>query len=171
MEKNKSKAKRTRKKKLTKTQEEKRAQLLEKILDKWVCVKQNYSDEETYIFLKHVVTKGGSFSKIEQVVLSGDPLSDGVYLITDYEIDVVFDFKTKQELIEIRPKKFDLKLGFFAEEDGSVETEEELKNHLINAKYLTENEFSLYCQNMKKPDDIEEIILSYDTFKNEDREG
>lgn len=159
-----SKAKRTRKRKLTKTQEEKRSKLLEKIINKWVCVRQNYGDGETYVFLKHKMTESGSFSKIEQVILSGDPIQDGVYLITDYDIDVVYDLKLKQELIEIKPKKFDLKVGFYAE-DEYVETMDDFKKHLISSKYLTEEEFSLYWKNGKKPKEIEEIILSYDNLK------
>lgn len=163
-----SKAKRTRKRKLTKTQEEKRAKLLEKIINKWVCVRQNYGDEETYVFLKHKMTESGSFSKIEQLILSGDPIQDGIYLITDYDIDVVYDIKLKRELIEIRPKKFDLKMGFYAE-DEYVETMEDFRKNLIGSKYLTEEEFELYWKNAKKPKEIEEVILSYDIIKS-DRE-
>jgi len=163
------KTKRTRKKKRTKTQEEKRAKLLSKILDKWVFVRFNYDDEDSYVFLKHKLTEGGSISKIEQILLSGDSLQDGVYLVTDYDIDIIYDLKTRQEMIQISLKKFDKKTGFDAEDD-MVESFEELKTKLIEAKYLTEAEFFLYCQNEIKPSvELEEILLSYDNY-NEDKE-
>lgn len=158
-----TKAKRTRKKKRTKAQEEKRTKLLKHILNKWVCVKQVYGEEETYLFLLHKSSDDNSTSKIEQIILSGDPLHDGVYLITDYDIDMVFDNKTKREMIELRPKKFDLKAGKFAEEI-ITNTYDDLKSHLVGAKYLTEEEFFIYCQSTNKPPGVQEMLLEYEYF-------
>ena len=104
-------------KKRTKTQEEKRSRLLSEILDEWVCVKQVVDDEEEYLFLKHRIPEGGSPSKIEQILLSGNALYDGIYLITDYDIDKIYDAKYKREVIELKPKKFDLKVGKYAEDE------------------------------------------------------
>lgn len=156
-------ARRIRRKKRTKAQEEKRARLLKNILNKWVCVKQTYGDSESYIFLLHRATDDNSTSKIEQILLSGDDLHDGVYLITDYDIDLVFDAKNKREIIELRPKKFDLKVGRFAE-DEITDNYDDLKKHLIGAKYLTEEEFLLYYQSAKKPSGIQEMLLSYEDY-------
>lgn len=163
-----TKPKRTRKKKRTKAQEEKRVRLLEHILDKWVCVKQEFGEDDSYLFVLHKSTDENSTSKLVQVILSDDPLQDGVYLVTDYDIDMVYDNKTKSEMIEFRPKKFDLKAGKYAE-DVITDTFEDLKNHLVGAKYLTEEEFHIYCQSSKKPPGIEEMLLSYDE-SNEDKE-
>jgi hypothetical protein len=161
-----AKPKRTRKKKRTKAQEEKRVKLLNHILDKWVCVKQNYGEDDTYLFVLHRATDENSTSKIEQIILSDDPLHDGVYLVTDYDIDMVYDTKTKNELIEFRPKKFDLKVGKYAE-DTITETFEDLKDHLVGAKYLTEEEFYIYCQSTVKPPGISEMILEYEDINEE----
>lgn len=162
------KKKRTRKRKRTKAQEEKREKILSLILNKWVYVQQNWGEEDNFIFLKHRIPDGGSFSKIEQILLSGDELQDGVYLITDYEVDMVYDHKIKREIVDLKPKKFDKKTGFDAEED-MVESFDELKNKLIGAKYLTESEFLLYCQNNILPKNIEEMRLSFSDY-NEDKE-
>jgi len=163
------KPKRTRKKKLTKAQEEKRSKLLQHILNKWVCVKLSYGEYDSYLFVLHRTPDENSNSKLEQVVLSGDMLQDGVYLITDYDIDLVYDRKTKKEIIVLRPKKFDLKAGKYAE-DVILENYDQLKKHLVRAKYLTEEEFLIYFQSTKKPPGIEEIFLEYSDY-NQDREG
>ena len=162
------KAKRLRRKKRTKVEEEKRSKLLKHILNKWVCVKQVYGDDESYLFLLHKTSDDTSTSKIEQIILSGDPLHDGVYLITDYDIDLAYDNKTKKEMIELRPKKFDLKAGRYAEEI-ITNTYEDLRNHLVNAKYLTEEEFFIYCQSKQKPPGIEEMLLEYE-LSSQDKE-
>lgn len=162
------KPKRIRKKKRTKVEEEKRAKLLKHILNKVVCVKQVYDDEDNYLFLLHKSSDENSTSKIEQVVLSGDPLQDGVYLITDYDINMVYDNKTKREMIELKPKKFDLKVGKYAE-DIITETYNDLKAYLVRSNYLTAEEFLIYCQNKKRPPNIEEMLLEYD-ISNQDKE-
>lgn len=156
------KAKKPRRKKLTKSQEEKRNELLENILNKWVCVKQSYDDDDdaSYVFMLHVPTDENSNSKLYQIVLSGDPLSDGVYLITDYDISMVYNNQNKKQMIELKPTKFDLKAGKYAEEIVT-NTYEDLKEHLINAQYLTEEEFSTYCQNRKVPQGVTEMLLEY----------
>lgn len=156
------KAKKPRRKKLTKSQEAKRNELLSNILNKWVCVKQSYDEDEdsSYIFVLHVPTDEHSNSKLHQIVLSGDPLSDGVYLITDYDISMVYNNQNKKQMIELKPTKYDLKAGKYAEEIVT-ESYEELKNHLVNSKYLTEEEFSLYCQNRNVPKGVTEMLLEY----------
>jgi hypothetical protein len=153
-----------RKRKRTKAQEERRATLLSRILDKWVYVKYNDGVEDNYVFLKHRMQNENSTSKIEQIMLSGDPLYDGIYLITDYDIDLVFDIKEGIELIDLKMKRFDLKVGLFAEED-ITETLEELKARMIGAKYLTEDEFKLYCQSTKRPPGIKRMLLSAEGHK------
>lgn len=160
--------KRTRKKKRTKAQEEKRAKLLKHILNKWVCVKQSYGEEESYLFLMHRASDDNSTSKIQQIILSNDDLHDGVYLVTDYDIDMVYDNKKKREMIVFRLNKYDLKVGKFAE-DIITDTAEELKTHLVGAKYLTEEEFFIYCQSTRKPPGIDEILLEYEEL-NQDKE-
>lgn len=162
-----TKAKRTRKKKRTKAQEEKRAKLLKHILNKWVCVKQ-YGQDESYLFLLHKSSDDNSTSKIEQIILSGDPLHDGVYLITDYDIDMVYDNHAKREMIELRPKKFDLKAGRLAEEI-ITDTYDDLRSHLVGSKYLTDDEFFIYCQSTSMPPGVEEMLLEYELF-NQDKE-
>lgn len=164
-----TKTKRNRRKKRTKVQEEKRTKLLKHILNKWVCVKQVYGEDESYLFLLHKSSDDASTSKIEQIILSGDPLHDGVYLITDYDIDMVYDNKTKKEMIELRPKKFDLKAGRYAEE-VITNTYDDLRSHLVGAKYLTEDEFFIYCQSKQRPPGIEEMLLEYE-LSSQDKEG
>lgn len=153
----------TKSKKRTKTQDEKRSRLLSEMLDKWVYVKQIVDNQEEYLFLKHRIPEGGSISKIEQIILSGNPLFDGVYLITDYNIDKIYDAKSRKEIIELKMRKFDLKVGLYAEEEVT-ETYDQLKNHLVSTKYLTEEEFMIYCQSSKKPRELQEILMAYDDF-------
>lgn len=162
----KAKKKRTRKRKRTKSQEEYRIKLLSQIINKWVCVKEVDEDEERYTFLYHRIPDGTSTSKIEQIILSGDDLQDGLYLITDYEIDIVFDKQSRKEIIQLFPKKYDLKMGKFAEDD-ITDSIEELKEKLIGAKYLTEDEFEVYCQSSYKPFGVEEIRLAHEEFNQE----
>jgi hypothetical protein len=157
------KLKPVRKKKRTKAQEEKRMKLLHRILDKWVYVKYNDGVIDTYAFLKHRIQNENSTSKVEQVLLSGEEIQDGVYLITDYDIDLVYDKKLKRELVELKMKKFDKKTGFDAEEE-LVQSFDELKNKLVGAKYLNEEEFLMYCQSKEKPPGIEEMLLAFSSF-------
>jgi hypothetical protein len=154
--------KRARGKKRTKAEEEKRKRLLSRILNKWVFVKQSYGGEEGYIFLYHRQVDENSTSKIEQILLSGDEIQDGLYLINDYTINMVYDHKLKREVVELKQKKFDKKTGFDAED--LVETFDELKAKLVGAKYLTEEEFFLYCQSKNKPPGLEEMYLDFEDF-------
>ncbi|QST02986.1 hypothetical protein IMZ31_20785 (plasmid) [Pontibacillus sp. ALD_SL1] len=155
--------KRVRGKKRSKAVEDKRKRLLSELLNKWVYVKSNYGDEENYIFLYHRLVEPGKTSKIEQLLLSHDEIQDGVYLITDYTINMVYDHNHKKEIVELKPKKFDKKIGFDADE-FLVKNFDELKQKLIGAKYLTEEEFLLYCQSEKKLPGLNEIFLNFDDF-------
>jgi hypothetical protein len=162
----KSNTKRKRKKKRTKTQEAHRQKILSLILDKWVCVKTYGHYEDSYIFMKHRIPEGGTHSKIEQMVLSNDELQDGVYIINDYDIDLVFDRKTGKEVVELKPKKFDLKIGLYSEEE-MIESFSALKERLLRDNYVTNEELSIYCQSDYKQNHVEEIRLAYDIFQDE----
>lgn len=159
--------KRKRRKKRTKSQEEKRAMLISNILDRWVCVRQSFDEEDRFYFVKHRLKDGSSHSKIEQIILSGDPIQDGVYDITDYDIDKKFDKSTRKEILEIRPKKFDLKVGLYTDKE-IVKNFDELKKYLVNAKYLTEDDIRLYCQSDNRPPGVEEILMDFDNFIDEE---
>ena len=156
-------SKRTRSKKRSQGEEERRRRLLQHILNKWLYVKCDYGDDESYLFVYHRATDDNSTSKIEQLILSGDEIQDGVYLITDYEIVKTYNYEQKEYLIELILKRYDKKTGFDADEKEELtESFEELKDKLVGAKYLTEEEFFLYCQSKQKPPGISEMYMSYD---------
>lgn len=159
--------KRKRRRKRSKSQEEKRSMLISGLLDRWVCVKQSYEDEDRFYFVKHRLKDGSSHSKIEQIILSGDPIQDGVYDITDYDIDKKFDTNSLKEILEIRPKKFDLKIGLYTDKE-IVKNFDELKKYLVDAKYLTEDDLRLYCQSNNRPPGVEEILMDFDTYTGEE---
>lgn len=159
----KDKTTKRRRRKRNKSQDEKRSRILDGILDKWVYVKQYVDQDVHYLFLKHRLPEKGSYSKIEQVLLSNNDLYDGLYLITDYDVDKVYNSREDRMMIELKPKKFDLHIGKYAEKIRNItETYDDLKDRLIKDKYLTEDEFLIYCQNSNIPEEIEEIYLELD---------
>lgn len=159
--------KRKRRKKRTKSQEEKRAVLMGHLLNRWVCVRQSHEEEDRFYFVKHRLKDGTSHSKIEQIILSDDPIQDGVYVINDYDIDKKFDRSSRKPIIELRPKKFDLKIGLYTDKE-LVKSFEDLKRYLVESEYLTEEELRVYCQNHKRPEHTEEILMDFDPFLDEE---
>jgi hypothetical protein len=154
----------TKRKRKNKIEIEKRKLLLENILDKWVYFKYIADNEDRYVFMKHRLRDDNSFSKIEQIVLSEDPHESGVYFITDYEIDRVLDYSRNQEIIEIRPSRFDQEIGLSSEKK-KLRTYNDLKKLLIESSYLTEDDLLLYSNYHSKPKHIEEIFLSFSKQK------
>jgi hypothetical protein len=147
-------------KRLSKSEEEKRSQILSEILDKWVCVRDRYSDDKQFYFIKHTLGARGKTSRIIQVLLSGYEEQDGIWEVSDYEIGFVFDAISKKKVIEIKPKKFDLVYGLYSENEFA-ETYEDLLDYLISEGYVTENELYAMLKGNKFHLKLEEIKLSY----------
>lgn len=145
---------------LTKSEEEKRNQILSEILDKWVCVRDKYSNDKKFYFVKHVLGERGKTSRIKQILLSGYEEQDGVYELSDYEVGYVFDAITKSKVVEIKPKKFDLKYGLYSENEFA-ETYEDLTEYLVKEGYVTENELYAMLKGNKFHLNLTEIKLSY----------
>jgi hypothetical protein len=154
----------TKRKRKNKIEIEKRKILLGTILDKWVYFKYIADNEYRYVFMKHRLRDENSYSKIEQILLSEDPHESGVYFITDYEIDKVLDYARNQEVIEIRPSRFDQEIGLSSEKK-KLSSYSDLKRLLIDSSYLTEDDLLLYSNYHQKPENIEEIFLSFSKQK------
>lgn len=149
-------------KRRTKVQQEKRRILLETILDKWVCFKQVVDNEDRYIYMKHKLRDGKSTSKIEQIILSDNPVETGVYYITDYEIDRVLDMNRNMEMIQLSPVRYDMEIGMFSDKTR-FDNLQDLLEYLVNENYVTEKEVLDFTNNNKINDDIEEVSLSFVT--------
>ncbi|PDZ94656.1 hypothetical protein CON36_32690 [Bacillus cereus] len=145
---------------LSKSEEEKRSQILSEVLDKWVCVRDKYSDDKKFYFVKHVLGERGKTSRIKQILISGYKEQDGIYEISDYEVGYVFDAITKSKTIEIKPKKFDLKYGLYSENEFA-ETYEDLLEYLVDEGCVTESELYAMLKGNKFHLNLTEIQLSY----------
>ena len=152
------------KRRKSKVEQQKKKILLESILDKWVCVKQIIDDEEKYIFIKHRLRDENSYNRIEQTIIGPDPYECGVYYITDFDIDNVFDWARNKEMIEIRPVRYDLEIGLYSEKE-KITSYEELKEYLINKNYITHQDIKRFANFETKPPGMEEILLGYDSKK------
>lgn len=147
-------------KRLSKSEEEKRTQLLSQIIDKWVCVRDNYSDDKKFYFVKHVLGERGKTSRIKQILISGYQEQDGEYEVSDYEIGYCFDNDSKKKMVEIKPKKFDLKYGLYSENEFA-ESYEDLIQYLKDKGYVTDNELYAMLKGNKFHENLDEIKLSY----------
>src|SRR5690625_5597753 len=87
----------------SKVQQEKKRILLDSILNKWVCFKQSTNNDEKYVFMKHTLRDRRAYSKVEQRVLSNNPVEAGVYSITDYEMERVLDITKNTAIIDVTP--------------------------------------------------------------------
>ncbi|MFP3725685.1 hypothetical protein U8V72_10835 [Priestia filamentosa] len=145
---------------LSRSEEEKRNRILSEILGKWVCVRDKYSNDKKFYFVKHILGERGKTSRIKQILISGYEEQDGIYEISDYEVGYVFDAITKSKIIEIKPKKFDLKYGLYSENDFA-ETYEDLIEHLVKEGHVTEKEVYGMLKGNKFHLNLEEIQLSY----------
>jgi hypothetical protein len=156
----------TKSRKRSKGQDERRLTLLEPILNKFCYATMNYGHEEVIYYVYHRLSDKNSTSKIEQIILSGNLLYDGLYLISDYDIDRVWDVKQKKWIIELYPKRYDLHVGQFGDK-LMTETMKDLMEYLVGAKYLSESEFWFYCQTQQKPENMEQIRLIFEPNKKE----
>ena len=141
-------------KKRNKVEMEKRKVLLKNLLDKWVCFKQVIDNEERYVYIKHRLRDGKSYSKVEQIILSDDPVECGVYYITDYEIDRVLDYAINSEIIEMKLVRFDQEIGVFSEKNR-LESIDELKDYLVENDYLTMEDIKRFSDPHNKPPGIQ----------------
>lgn len=154
----------TKSRKRSKGEEERRLTLLGPVLNKFCYVKMNYGHEDIYYYVYHRLADENSTSKLEQIILSGDLLFDGLYLISNYDVDRVWDERQKKFILELYINKYDL----YAGQAGNkivTETKNELMEYLVGAKYLTESEFWLYSKTKEKPSHMDEIRLIFKTEK------
>jgi len=154
----------TKKKRKNKVEQQKKKILLDSILDKWVFVKQIIDDEERYIFIKHRLRDQSSHNRIEQTVLSPEPFECGIYYITDYEIDKILDWSVNQEIIEIRPVRFDLEIGLYSEKE-KITSYEQLEDYLLSMNYITSQDLQDFGDYRKKLSGAQEILLGYNSRK------
>lgn len=152
------------KKRPNKVEQQKKKILLDSILDKWVCVKQIVDDQECYLYIKHRLRDPNSHNRIEQIVLSPEPFECGIYYITEYEIDKILDMSLNEEILEIRPVRFDLEIGLYSEKE-KITSFEELKQYLVEQRYVTTQDISHYSNYEKKPPGTQEILLGYNSGK------
>lgn len=158
----------TRKKRKSKVEQQKKKILLESILDKWVCVKQDIDDEEKYLFIKHRLRDVKSPNRIEQIVMGSEPYECGVYYITDYEIDKILDMSENKEIIEICPIRFDLEIGLYSEKEKKITTFEELQDYLVQKDYISLEDINRFSDFRNKPTGTTEILLGYNHQKEGD---
>lgn len=133
---------------------------METILDKWVCFKQVVDNEDRYIYIKHRLRDGRSTSKIEQIILSDNPVETGVYYITDYEIDRVLDLARDMELIEISPVRYDMEIGMFSDKTR-FDNMTDLLDYLVENEYITNKDVENFTSNNDDDKNLEEVTLSF----------
>jgi hypothetical protein len=137
---------------------EKRRQLLPFLLDQWVYFKYIYDNEEHFVFLKHRLRDVTSPFKVEQIVLSEYGYETGVYYITDFEIEKVFNFGKNQEIIQLNPSRFDLELGLDVGK-CKLSSVVELNDLLVKEGFVTEEELEMFTDFENEPRGIPEIML------------
>ena len=147
-------------KRLNKSEEEKRMQILNNLLDKWVCVKNHYGDEEEYFYVKHLLGKKGKTTRIIQIIISGNEEQDGLYEISDYDLGFVFDAAEKKKMIDIQLKKYDQKYGLFSEHHFA-ENYNQLLEEMINKKYVKSDELYKMLKVKTFHNECEEVVLSF----------
>lgn len=145
-------------------EQQKKKILLDSILNKWVCVKMIVDDEEKYMYIKHRLRDQNSHNRIEQTIISPEPLECGVFYITDYEIDKILDWSANEEIIEIRPVRFDLEIGLYSEKE-KITSYEELENYLLEKEYITSQDIQYFSDFRRKPPGTQEILLGYNSNK------
>lgn len=157
-------------KKRSKGEEERRLTLLEPLLNKFCYTKMNFGHGDFYAYVYHRLSDDNSTSKLEQIILSGNLFFDGLYGISDYEIDRVWDVRQKKYITELFPKRYDMFVGEIGDEI-ITETQQKLMEYLVDAKYLTETEFWFYCQNSRFiPENMDEIRLIFEKKKKKKKE-
>lgn len=154
----------TKKKRKNKVEQQKKKILLDSILNKWVCVKMIVDDEEKFMYIKHRLRDQNSHNRIEQTIISPEPLECGVFYITDYEIDKILDWSANEEIIEIRPVRFDLEIGLYSEKE-KITSYEELENYLLEKEYITSQDIQYFSDFRRKPPGAQEILLGYNSNK------
>lgn len=147
-------------KRLTKAELEKRAQILSQILDKWVCVRNDYAHEEEYMYLKHFLLNEKKITRIGQILISGYPEQDGVYEISDYDIGYYVNPIEREKKVELKPIKFDLKFGIYAETDF-VDTYEEMLQELVKRGHATQRELNAMLKGRAFHKNLDEIVQTY----------
>lgn len=160
----------TKSRKRSKGEEERRLTLLGPLLNKFCYIKMNYGHEDIYYYAYHRLVDNNSTSKIEQVILSGNLLFDGLYIISNYDVDRVWDDRQKKFIVEMYINRYDL----YAGKDGNkiiTETTKELMDYLVGAKYLTEPEFWFYSETNQKPEGMDEVRMIFDTNKKKKKKG
>src|SRR5690625_6880289 len=109
--------------------------------------------------MKHTLRDGRSYSKVEQIVLSNNPVESGVYYITDYEIDRVLDIAKNSEVIKFTPVRYDLEIGIMSSK-VKFENQDDLFVYLIEEGYVTEEEINKYTKENDNDKNLEEVYLS-----------
>lgn len=136
----------------------KREQLLMPLLNEWVYFRYTIDNQEKFCFIKHRLREQGVYSKIEQIILSEIPQETGVYYITSYEVQKVYDFLNDRELIELSPSRYDLEIGIETERK-KIHTIEDLNRKLIEDGYVTAEELDKFSDFDSLPEEINEEIL------------
>lgn len=121
-------------------------------------------DEEKFMYIKHRLRDQNSHNRIEQTIISPEPLECGVFYITDYEIDKILDWSANEEIIEIRPVRFDLEIGLYSEKE-KITSYEELENYLLEKEYITSQDIQYFSDFRRKPPGAQEILLGYNSNK------
>jgi hypothetical protein len=151
--------KKKRPKRISKSEEEKRAQILNPILGEWVCVRNKY-EEEDYYFIKHILVNEGKYSRIRQILISKYPEQDGVYEISDYEIGYIFDAGTLQKKIEFKLKKYDMTYGLYSENEFA-QSYNQLITDLLEWGYITREELNKIKKDKNFHNTCSEVVLSF----------
>ncbi|GAB6426239.1 hypothetical protein bcgnr5378_29880 [Bacillus cereus] len=151
--------------KLSKSQEAKKKVLFEKFKNQWTYAKLSYGDEDRYCFLFHRPKDGNSISKVEQVLVSGDMLVDGVYDIQDYSLEEAFNCKTKKDIITIFMRKFDLAEGKYKDKTN-IKNKDDLKKYLIEKGFLSEELFEDFFTHNRIPKgmNLTEVRIDFERF-------
>lgn len=110
--------------------------------------------------MKHTLRDGRSYSKVEQIVLSNNPVESGVYYITDYEIDRVLDITKNSEIIEFTPVRYDLEIGLMSSKIR-FDDSEDMFSYLVQEGYVSQRELDLYTNNNDTSNNLEEVYLSF----------
>lgn len=156
---NENEVKKKRPKRISKSEEEKRMQMLSPVLGKWVCVKNNY-EENDYYYIKHFLVNEGKYSRVKQILISKYPEQDGIYEISDYEVGFIFDVKSMDKKIEIKPKKYDMTYGLYSENEFASNYEA-LINDLIEWEYVTRDEINRIKNDKNFHNTCDEVVLSF----------
>lgn len=135
-----------------KIQMKQKREFLRYVENEWLIMKNFYSLDYPYTYIKHFIEKENNRWKIKQLVLSGYLEQDGLYLLYDFDLTEKREGYLDEKKIIMTLWDYQLLIGYYGEEINTSNYDE-LKEQLMLKGYITQT-------------DWDNIFLTHDFYKN-----